>query len=118
MNERIKELAKQAKAFIVEPEHASVGGVSEVSFDKYSDLAKFAELIVRECSAFVYNYPEKYLTRNQAREICMSMEEQFGVEETKGWVCPRCGVDRTKTVCPHGYTATIEGKCPMIGVAQ
>jgi hypothetical protein len=42
---------------------------------------KFAELIVQECSAFVYNYPEKYLTRNQAREISMSMEEHFGVEE-------------------------------------
>jgi hypothetical protein len=41
---------------------------------------KFAELIVRECSAFVYNYPEKYLTRNQAREISMSMEEHFEVE--------------------------------------
>jgi len=28
----------------------------------------------------VYNYPEKYLTRNQAREISMSMEEHFGIE--------------------------------------
>jgi hypothetical protein len=44
-------------------------------------IGKVAELIVQECSAFVYNYPEKYLTRNQAREICMSMEEHFGVEE-------------------------------------
>ena len=48
MNERIKELAEQAKAFIVEPEHASVGGVSEVSFDKYSDLEKFAESLIKE----------------------------------------------------------------------
>ena len=45
------------------------------------DRQKFAELIVRECSGFVYNYPEKYLTRNQSAEICMSMEEHFGVEE-------------------------------------
>jgi hypothetical protein len=48
MNKKVKELAKQAKAFIIEPEHASVGGVSEVSFDKYEDLEKFAELILKE----------------------------------------------------------------------
>ena len=42
---------------------------------------KFAELIIRECSGFVYNYPEKYLTRNQSAEICMSMEEHFGITE-------------------------------------
>ena len=49
MNERIKELAEQSNAFIIKPEHASIGGVSEVSFDKYKDLEKFAELIIREC---------------------------------------------------------------------
>ncbi len=49
MNERIFELAKQAKAFIVESEHAKIAEVSEVSFSKYEDFEKFAELIVREC---------------------------------------------------------------------
>ena len=76
MNERIRELAEQA-------------GYTKGHYDEYGRLTvmpefnkeKFAELIVRECSAFVYNYPEKYLTRNQAREISMSMEEHFGVEE-------------------------------------
>ena len=73
MNERIKELAEQASCDIKDEFGYWVGR----EFDK----EKFAELIVRECSAFVYNYPEKYLTRNQAREISMSMEEHFGVEE-------------------------------------
>ena len=50
MNEKIKELAEQSNAFIIKPEHASIGGVPEVSFDKYKDLEKFAELIIRECS--------------------------------------------------------------------
>ena len=49
MNERIRELAEQAKAFVVDPIHAKIGGVGEVSFSKYSDLEKFAELIVLEC---------------------------------------------------------------------
>jgi len=44
-------------------------------------LEDFAELIVRECADFVCNYPEKYLTHNQAREISLGMEEHFGVEE-------------------------------------
>jgi hypothetical protein len=69
MNERIKELIEESKCL---SDGYNTGAV---------DLDKFAELIVRECSAFVYNYPEKYLTRNQAREISMSMEERFGVEE-------------------------------------
>ena len=50
MNERIRELAEQAKAFIIESEHAKIGEVSEVSFDKYSDLEKFAKLIALECA--------------------------------------------------------------------
>jgi hypothetical protein len=43
-------------------------------------MEKFAELIVGECADFVCNYPEKYLTYNQAREISLKMEEHFGVE--------------------------------------
>lgn len=72
MNERIRELAEQAGA--------DIWG-DQVSSGKYFDIEKFSELIVRECSSFVYNYPEKYLTRNQAREICLSMEDYFGVAE-------------------------------------
>jgi len=74
MNDRIRELAEQA-------------GYKPLSPSTFADelneifMRKFAELIVRECSGFVYNYPERYLTRGQAREICQSMEEHFGVEE-------------------------------------
>ena len=75
MNERIKKLAEQAK------KSATKNGAYNLAFVMADFEQKFAELIVRECSAFVYNYPEKYLTRNQAREISMSMEEHFGVEE-------------------------------------
>ncbi len=68
MNERIKELWKQAGG------HYSSG--NQHTWPEYTidDPEKFAELIVRESADFVYNYPEKYLTRNQAREISLSME--------------------------------------------
>ena len=73
MNERIKQLIEQCY---------ETGPIGRDGWPEYSKLSeeKFAELIVRECIGFVYNYPEKYLTRNQSAEICMSMEEHFGVE--------------------------------------
>ena len=46
------------------------------------------------------------------------MNELIGVEERKGWVCPKCGIDRTKDVCPKGHTATMTGDCPMTATAQ
>jgi hypothetical protein len=69
MNKRIEELIKQSYFYDV-PNDSTI-------FDR----EKFAKLIVRECSSFVYNYPERYLTRNQSREICNAMEDYFGVSE-------------------------------------
>jgi hypothetical protein len=40
------------------------------------------------------------------------------VEEHKGWVCPKCGVDRTRDVCPKGHTAALTSDCPMTATAQ
>lgn len=45
-------------------------------------------------------------------------EEVVEVEENKGWVCPKCGADRTKIACPLGFGATVDGRCPMIATAQ
>jgi len=71
MNERIRQLVEDAnlRAFI-NPD----GSLTP-------ELHCFTELIVRECADFVREYPEKYLTHNQAREISFGMEEHFGVEE-------------------------------------
>ena len=79
MNQRIKELAEQATdtVEIVNPDT----GITH--HREFFDKEKFAQLIVRECSGFVYNYPEKYLTRNQSAEMCMSMEEHFGVKNER-----------------------------------
>ena len=40
------------------------------------------------------------------------------IKEPKGWICSKCGVDRTKSVCPKGDTAALTGDCPMIATAH
>ena len=51
MNERIKELAEQAKGFVDLNQH--VGGEKGCMVYTYDGLEKFAELIVRECAGVV-----------------------------------------------------------------
>ena len=115
MNERIKELAEQAEEWNADGDKCEV------------NLAKFAELIVKECILkmdIVYakalvdgiEGPDTFL--NGVNVSIEAVNQHFGVEECRGWVCPKCGVDRTKDVCPQGHMAAVEGKCPMIGVAQ
>lgn len=120
MNERIKEIKREAEALAYEEHKANcIKNGRDPSMPHANALnmtfEKFAELIVRECAEVADNADAM---RQKWEGIGKYVKEYFGIEETKGWVCPRCGVDRTKTVCPQGYTATIEGKCPMIGVAQ
>ena len=109
MNERIKELAEQAGI-----------GPWGITIDKSTEIfQKFAELIVKECIEIAQdraNFPG--FPPNDVNDIIDEIREHFGVEECRGWVCPKCGVDRTKDVCPQGHMAAVEGKCPMIGVAQ
>jgi len=73
-------------------------------------LEKFAQLIVREC-ANIADIAEPFLASDL-------IKQHFGIEERKGWVCPKCGVDRTRAVCPKGHTAAITGDCPMTATAQ
>jgi len=91
MNERIKQLAEQA-CFKNQDEES---------------ITYFAELIVRECVNHVIDDDNAF-----------DVLKHFGLEERKGWVCPKCGIDRTKDVCPKGHTAAITGDCPMTATAQ
>ena len=84
MNERIKELAEQAKAQYCNLSDAScfkrLGLVEAVVF-KPEDLKKFAELIVQECLNQCYNRgmdDELYAGQLKAATY---IEEYFGVEE-------------------------------------
>ena len=105
MNERIKKLAEQATTYI---DPSANDGVCW-DFDK----EKFAELIVRECAELMYGRDEDGNCKDGD-----VIKKHFGVEETKGWVCPKCGTDRTKAVCPKGHYALATGDCPMVGVTE
>lgn len=109
MNERIKELINESTTI----EYGVDNGFDRVTFDK----EKFAELLIRECSHIAWLYDEPKLSGPGAM-ISKMIEKHFGVEEPKGWVCNKCGTDRTKSVCPYGHTAALTGECPMVGVTQ
>jgi len=103
MNERIKELHNQA---------------FKETQDYYATMQKFAELIVWECinSLEFHGFDDaipyvKWMATNK-------LGQHFGVEEPKGWICSKCGTDRTKAVCPQGPSASVDGRCPMIASAQ
>ena len=72
MNERIRELAEQAKAWYPDGYPSSEGGNAAwrnlVIFEK-EDLQKFAELIVRECAL--------QCVHNEDMDL---IEKHFGVE--------------------------------------
>jgi hypothetical protein len=77
MNERIRELAEQAKFTWVENDKDITGGV---------DLEKFAELIVQECVGIVAKRKDQAIDDGWNVDEAMSMaemdlEEHFGVEE-------------------------------------
>jgi hypothetical protein len=71
MNERIKELIKQATTYIEPTSNSGEGWI----FDK----EKFAQLIVREC-ADLFDKDEMELTLTE-RTIHNTIKEHFGVEE-------------------------------------
>jgi hypothetical protein len=92
-------------------------------------LEKYAELIVAECIDKIETYRIPVgnsssgelaceWTYSALKEIRDEIREHFAVEEPKGWVCPKCNADRTKTACPLGFGATVDGRCPMTMEAQ
>jgi hypothetical protein len=100
MNEQIKKLAAKANFGHIEN--------GEVVYDHR--LEKFAELIVLKC-AEIADTAEPFLASDLIKEY-------FGIEEPKGWICPKCSADRTKIACPLGFGATVDGRCPMTVEAQ
>ena len=83
---------------------------------------KLAQLIVRECMQACINMGNDYEIKSagqyQAELFAFAIKQHFGVEEPKGWICPKCSADRTKIACPLGFGATVDGRCPMTVEAQ
>jgi len=79
MNERIKQLAEQAKCFMTDDvSHLSRVHNRALSVDEAADIfeQKFAELIVRECADVV----KYYHSRNESVTPGQILQH-FGVEE-------------------------------------
>ena len=103
MNERIQQLAWAAEDYA--DSIVDQGGEFHQAYTR-----KLAELIVKECC--------QKLENDGMVEVAMEMKQHFGVDKSQGWVCPKCGTDRTKYACPRGNGAAVDGSCPMFGVAQ
>lgn len=101
MNTRIKELIKEA------------GFSSTFERDR---LHRLVELTVRECADVAKE--TRWAVPPSQEQIARGIQQHFGVEESKGWVCSKCGIDRTKDVCPKGHMAAVTGECPMVAEAQ
>jgi len=83
MNERIRELAKQADGVFI---HKLITGAKQYTFLE-KDLEKFAELIVKECINGIANDTANYegvgmMSYYQGvQDAVKSIRKHFGVEE-------------------------------------
>lgn len=117
MNERIRDLGTQAGLYV------DLNGTpwprAMSAEDCEAAYKKFAELIVQECCDVLQTETIRHdgYGYNQGA-LHQKIKQHFGVEESKGWVCTKCGVDRTKAICPLGHAAAITGECPMTAEAQ
>ena len=76
MNERIKQLAKQAGIeFVYDPTETPIRAFVECWED---EMQKFAELIVRECGVALSPMLRDMVSRGQAFDL---IKQHFGVEE-------------------------------------
>ena len=86
MNERIKELAEQARAWVNDTDNVA----PDIEYVFYKDAydKKFAELIINECIMICKSHKiqstedVRYLAHNETvNDISENIEEYFGVEE-------------------------------------
>ena len=69
MNERIKQLAREAGLLAYNPEGPP------------TKLEKFAELIIRECAKVCRDQPNVYALKADRDNCAIAIEQHFGVEE-------------------------------------
>ena len=130
MNERIEKLIKQAGIDL--PDSSEYNGhIYRNSLERFAQLLE-RDIEARHFSAGYISGKSDGITETVKQclflcdqvtfagaDDCMNnIRDHFGVDESKGWICPKCGTDRTKQECPKGYTAALTGECPMIGEAQ
>jgi len=78
MNERIRELADEAGLRFTQ---LMSNPMVPVVDGKETDLAKFAELIVRECAQVCRDQPNIYAEKVARDNCAIAIEDHFGVED-------------------------------------
>jgi hypothetical protein len=106
MNKRLRQFEKESKLEIF--------GLGAKRHIWEAALEKYAELIVKEC----IDINKQELSFTAFERLMNKYQDHFAVEEPKGWICHKCGADRTKIACPLGFGATVDGRCPMTVEAQ
>lgn len=86
MNERIKQLADEAEKYALDNVGKGHYGIEDLIYQfQFVDtkMAKFAELIVRECMEVVLDSDPspKMIAHEPYRTIMNNIQEYFGVEE-------------------------------------
>lgn len=81
MNERIQELAEQAGIHFHKGGTLDAGPNGIAKFVLYSDIEKFAELIVKECARAIINDRRLNDVRSAANGCVRTINEHFGVNE-------------------------------------
>jgi hypothetical protein len=82
MNERIKELAEQAEAYVESQVKQSKGWSNDAIINLRRD--KFTQLIIDECIQVAYaaeKKPEGFLTVKSARNLETEIYTHFGVKQ-------------------------------------
>ena len=80
MNQRIRELAEQAKGFVDLNQH--VGGDKGCMVYTYDGLEKFAELIAKECADLLWDESERlYAYSSECDEVRDSDEAEIVAEK-------------------------------------
>ena len=111
MNEKLRQFEKESKLEIF--------GLGARRDRWEAALEKYAELIVKECAEIcMQEIDTGLLMAPQAPGIAKQIKQHFGIEDPKGWICPKCNADRTKIACPLGFGATVDDRCPMTVEAQ
>lgn len=128
MNERIRKLFElhTVPAFTVgdnvDLSRNSKGEyVNSTLEDHWQTFQEAAELIVEDCVHVIQAAKPgvQELPAEVALDIvAKNVQWYYGIGKSKGWVCSKCGTDRTQAACPQGHMAVVEGKCPMSLEAQ
>jgi hypothetical protein len=82
MNERIQELAKQAKVgpVLLLQHYGNVDALTDSEQEELKQIQKFAELLIRECLNKIENEAAQYHEPVWAVELVNDVKDHFGME--------------------------------------